>query len=129
MVTDDKLDIIEDWSFGMLVFCNNGVGTDEGRKCHRFCNHSGAGLSGLKMERNRHQRTEIEENATLPNEQQLLMEKKAIIIQRAWRALLGRKQGWQEVPKNRINHLDLVSREDAFPANLPTGELGQNLTL
>ncbi|KAK3534387.1 hypothetical protein QTP86_014424, partial [Hemibagrus guttatus] len=102
---------------------------DEGRKCHRFCNHSSAGLAGLKMERNRHQRTEIEENATLQQEQQLLMEKKAIIIQRAWRTLMGRKQGWQEVPKNRVNHSELVSQEDALPTNLPTGELGQILTL
>ncbi|XP_058274408.1 schwannomin-interacting protein 1 isoform X1 [Hemibagrus wyckioides] len=102
---------------------------DEGRKYHRFCNHGSAGLAGLKMERNRYQRTEIEENDVFQQEQQLLMEKKAIIIQRAWRTLLGRKQGWQEAPKNSINHLELVSQEDALPTNLHTGELGQNLTL
>ncbi|XP_060761817.1 schwannomin-interacting protein 1 isoform X1 [Neoarius graeffei] len=100
---------------------------DEGH--HRFCNHSGGGLGGLKMERNHHQRTEIEENTALQQEQQLLMEKAAIIIQRAWRTLLERKQGWQEEPKNRINHFEMVLQEDALPTNLPTGELGQNLTL
>ncbi|MCJ8744868.1 hypothetical protein PDJAM_G00123500 [Pangasius djambal] len=102
---------------------------DEGRKYHRFCNHNGGGLGGLKMERNCRQQSEIEENATLQQEQQLLMERKAIIIQRAWRTLLERKQGWQEEPKNCINHFEMVSQEDALPTNLPTGELGQNLTL
>ncbi|XP_053083562.1 schwannomin-interacting protein 1 isoform X2 [Pangasianodon hypophthalmus] len=100
---------------------------EEGRKYRRFCNHSGGGLGGLKMERNCHQLSEIEENALLQQEQQLLMEKKAIIIQRAWRTLLERKQGWQE--ENRINHFEMVSQEDALPTNLPTEELGQNLTL
>lgn len=50
-------------------------------------------------------------------------------IQRAWRTALERKQGWQEEPKNDINHFEVVSQEDAFPTNLPTEELGQNLTL
>ncbi|XP_017351421.1 schwannomin-interacting protein 1 isoform X2 [Ictalurus punctatus] len=99
---------------------------DEGRKYHHYCNHSGG---GLKMERNQYQRTEIEANTALQQEQQLLMEKKAIIIQRAWRTLLERKQGWQEEPKNLINHFEMVSQEDALPTNLPPGELGQNLTL
>ncbi|KAF4076736.1 hypothetical protein AMELA_G00218510 [Ameiurus melas] len=99
---------------------------DEGRKYHHYCNHSGG---GLKMERSQHQRTEIEANTTLQQEQQLLMEKKAVIIQRAWRTLLERKQGWQEEPKNLINHFEMVSQEDALPTNLPPGELGQNLTL
>lgn len=50
-------------------------------------------------------------------------------IQRAWRTLWSRKQGWQEVQKNRINHFETESQEDALPTNLPTGELGQSLTL
>ncbi|KAI5093026.1 major facilitator superfamily domain-containing protein 1 [Silurus meridionalis] len=102
---------------------------EEGRKCHRFCNHSGGGLGGLKMERNHQQQTEIEENAVLQQEQQLLKEKKAIIIQRAWRTWWERKQGWQEEPKILMNHFELVSQENALPADLPAGALGQNLTL
>ncbi|KAF5888915.1 schwannomin-interacting protein 1 isoform X1 [Clarias magur] len=100
---------------------------DEGRKYHRYCNHPG--LGGQKMERSRHQRAEIEEPDMLRQEQQLLLEKKAIVIQRAWRTLLERKPGRREEPKDLMNHFEMVSQTDALPTNLPTGELGQNLTL
>ncbi|KAI5626400.1 hypothetical protein C0J50_14051 [Silurus asotus] len=111
-----------------MTTLSDGCTPDEGRKNHRFYDHSGDGLEGFKMERNPPSRTEEDDNAAHLQEQHLLMEK-ALLIQRAWRTLLERKQSWQEEPKNRINHFELVSQEDALPTDLPTGELGQNLTL
>ncbi|XP_072524596.1 schwannomin-interacting protein 1 isoform X1 [Salminus brasiliensis] len=103
---------------------------EDGRKYHRFCNHGGGGVGGSRMEGNRHQRTEGEDNSPRRWEQQLVWESKARVIQRAWRTALDRKQAWQEGPKNRMLNLcgtDL--EEETFTAGLTLEELGQNLTL
>ncbi|XP_066508320.1 uncharacterized protein [Hoplias malabaricus] len=104
---------------------------EEGRKYHRFCNHSGGGQGGLKVERNRHPpRMEGEDNSPHRRQQQLDWESKAIVIQRAWRMAMDRKQSWQEGPKNCMHLLcDADPEEDPFTTGLTIEELGQNLTL
>ncbi|XP_076838322.1 uncharacterized protein LOC143483370 [Brachyhypopomus gauderio] len=103
---------------------------EEGRRYHHLCSRSTAGLGTGQMDRNRHQLAEGEDNSAHHREQQLVWERKAVVIQRAWRTALDRKSSWQEGPKvHTHHHRGTVPLEDVFAANLTTEELGQNLML
>ncbi|XP_069562389.1 schwannomin-interacting protein 1 isoform X1 [Brachyistius frenatus] len=79
-----------------LALCINNQ--EEVKKYHRYCNHSG-GQAVQKVERNCPCRSEEkDDNSPRQCDQQQRLEKKAIIIQRAWRASLSRRQShhWGE---------------------------------
>ncbi|KAG5269787.1 hypothetical protein AALO_G00206140 [Alosa alosa] len=70
-----------------------------------------------------------EDNSPHRREQQQYWEGKAVIIQRAWRSALFRKQHWQEPMENRT----LLQQEDtllqSFPTTLAINSLVQDLSL
>ncbi|KAJ8256286.1 hypothetical protein COCON_G00184380, partial [Conger conger] len=67
------------------------INQEEGKRYHRYCNRSGSqGVAWMEnSHRNHHARSDSEDNS--PREQQH-WETNAVIIQRAWRAALDRKQ-------------------------------------
>ncbi|XP_076002507.1 schwannomin-interacting protein 1 isoform X2 [Genypterus blacodes] len=78
-----------------LALCINNQ--EEVKKYHRYCNHSG-GQAVSKVERSRPRRSE-EEADNSPNrreQQHHRLETKAIVIQRAWRASVSRKDSWEK---------------------------------
>ncbi|XP_031599869.2 schwannomin-interacting protein 1 isoform X1 [Oreochromis aureus] len=84
-----------------LALCINNQ--EEVKRYHRFCNHSG-GQAVQKIERSCPCRSEMEDDNSLHcRDQQQHLEIKAVVIQRAWRASMSRRESWQAQDKNRTN--------------------------
>ncbi|XP_077468488.1 schwannomin-interacting protein 1 isoform X1 [Stigmatopora argus] len=100
---------------------------EEVKRYHRYCNHSG-GQTASKVE-GHPQRSEGEAD-NRPHrcgQQQQQLEIKAIIIQRAWRASMSRREIWQEHDKNiDQSSNDTVVTTDLFPEQLKSLQSGFN---
>ncbi|KAL3991844.1 gamma-glutamyltranspeptidase / glutathione hydrolase / leukotriene-C4 hydrolase [Sarotherodon galilaeus] len=83
-----------------LALCINNQ--EEVKRYHRYCNHSG-GQAVQKIE-SCPCRSEMEDDNSLRcRDQQQHLEIKAVVIQRAWRASMSRRESWQAQDKNRTN--------------------------
>ncbi|XP_029570854.1 schwannomin-interacting protein 1 isoform X2 [Salmo trutta] len=108
-----------------LALCIN---QEEEKRHHRFCNHGG-GQQVLKMERNVYLRSEEEDdNSPRCVEHQRYWETKAIVIQRAWRATLYRKESCQGDCENRTHHQCGTESLESYQTAV-MDEFGQDLSL
>ncbi|KAG5837674.1 hypothetical protein ANANG_G00241950 [Anguilla anguilla] len=104
--------------------------TEEGKRCHRFCNRS-AGQDVAWMEnshRNHHARSDGEDNSVYRREQQRSWETNVVIIQRAWRATLDRKQSWHRAYHRRTHHQHETAPLDPFQSTAGMEGLGQDMS-
>ncbi|XP_028275436.1 schwannomin-interacting protein 1 isoform X2 [Parambassis ranga] len=77
---------------------------EEVKRYHQYCNHSG-GPEVQRVERSSSVRSEKKDNNNPHrHNQQQHLEMKAIVIQRAWRASMSRRENWQIQDKNRSSH-------------------------
>ncbi|XP_064159345.1 schwannomin-interacting protein 1 isoform X1 [Anguilla rostrata] len=106
------------------------INQEEGKRCHRFCNRS-AGQDVAWMEnshRNHHARSDGEDNSVYRREQQRSWETNVVIIQRAWRATLDRKQSWHRAYHRRTHHQHETAPLDPFPSTAGMEGLGQDMS-
>ncbi|KAJ8368808.1 hypothetical protein SKAU_G00088360 [Synaphobranchus kaupii] len=106
------------------------INQEEGKRYHRFCNRSaGQGVAWMEnSHRNHHARSDGEDNSPYRREQQRTWETNAVIIQRAWRATLDRKQSCHRGCKRRTHHQHETAPLGPFQATLGMTGLGQDMS-
>ncbi|KAJ8280342.1 hypothetical protein GJAV_G00053420 [Gymnothorax javanicus] len=106
------------------------INQEEGKRYHRFCNKSAVqGIAWMEnSHRNQRTRSDGEDNSPYRRELQRAWETNAVIIQRAWRATLDRKQTWPRECKRRTHHQHETAPLGPFQTTVGTNGLRQEVS-